>query len=72
MKLKQQNLLYNFKSTIKSLETKLNIIEKLDMHVTKSNLDILKCTQADRTYKEKKADIEKVKGISKLNMFQLK
>jgi hypothetical protein len=69
MKLKQQNLLYNFKSTIKSLETKLNIIEKLDMHVTKSNLDILKSTQADKTYKEKKADIEKVKEISKRNMF---
>ena len=29
MKLKQQNLLYNFKSAIKSLETKLSIIDKL-------------------------------------------
>lgn len=29
MKLKQQNLLYNFKSAIKSLETKLGIIDKL-------------------------------------------
>lgn len=30
MKLKQQNLLHNFKSTIKNIETKLAIIEKLD------------------------------------------
>ena len=29
MKLKQQNLLYNFNSTIKSLETKMSIVEKL-------------------------------------------
>jgi hypothetical protein len=29
MKLKQQNLLFSIKSTIKSLETKLNIIDRL-------------------------------------------
>ena len=59
MKLKQQNLLYNFKSTIKSLETKLKIIEKLDGCITKSNLDI-KNTQSDKNYKDIRVNIEKV------------
>lgn len=30
MKLKNQSLLHNFKSSVKSLETKMNIIERLD------------------------------------------
>ncbi len=34
MKLKQQNLIYNFKSTIKCLEAKLNIMSKLDENFT--------------------------------------
>ena len=60
MKLKQQNLLYNFKSTIKSLETKLKIIEKLDGSITKSNLDI-KNAQSDKSHKEIKVNIERVR-----------
>lgn len=39
MKLKQQNLLHNFKSTIKNIETKLAIIEKLDNCTAKSPND---------------------------------
>ena len=60
MKLKQQNLLYNFKSTIKSLETKLKIIEKLDDSITKSNLEI-KNAQSDKSHKEIKVNIERVR-----------
>lgn len=60
MKLKQQNLLYNFKSTIKSLETKLKIIEKLDGSITKSNLEI-KNAQSDKSHKEIKVNIERVR-----------
>ena len=30
MKLKQQNLIFNFKSTIKNMETKLSFIEKME------------------------------------------
>ena len=68
MKLKQQNLLYNFKSTIKSLETKLKIIEKLDTCSSKSNLET-KNTQSDKSFKEIKVNIEKV--LTNLS-FQLK
>jgi hypothetical protein len=39
MKLKQQNLLYHFNSTIKSLETKLGIVEKLKSCILKSKFD---------------------------------
>ena len=38
MKLKQQNLLYNFKASIKSLETKLSIIEKLKSSSIKNKI----------------------------------
>lgn len=57
MKLKQQNMLYNFNSTIKSLETKLAIIEKLNNCILKSNLKAVKMTQHDL---EIKSDILKV------------
>jgi len=62
MKLKQQDLLYNFKSTIKSLETKLKIIEKLDCCIIKSHLDI-KNTQNDRSLKEIKVNTERVRKM---------
>ena len=39
MKLKQQNLLYHFNSTIKSLETKLSIVEKLKSCILKSKFE---------------------------------
>lgn len=57
MKLKQQNMLYNFTSTIKSLETKLSIIEKLNNCILKSNFKAVKLTQQDL---EIKTDILKV------------
>ena len=59
MKLKQQNLLHNFKSTIKSLETKLAIIDKLDGCITKTNLNIIN-NQTDKNYKDIKINIDKV------------
>lgn len=36
MKLKQQNLLYHFNSRIKSMETKLEIVQKLQSCASKS------------------------------------
>ncbi len=47
MKLKQQNLLHNFKSTIKNIETKLTIIEKLDNCTLKSPTNDTKSNEAD-------------------------
>jgi TANK-binding kinase 1 len=60
MKLKQQNLLHTFKSTVKSLETKLKVIEKLDGCMTKTNLDS-KSSLSDKHYKEIKVNIDKFK-----------
>jgi hypothetical protein len=40
MKLKNQNLLHNFKSSVKSLETKLSIMEKLEECAQKANLSL--------------------------------
>lgn len=57
MKLKQQNMLYNFNSTIKSLETKLGIFEKLSNCQSKANFKLTKSTQHDL---EIKHDIIKV------------
>ena len=62
MKLKQQNLLHNFKSTIKSLETKLTIIDKLDTCITRTNLNSLN-GQSDKNYKDIKMNIDKVPSI---------
>lgn len=58
MKLKQQNMLYNFNSTIKSLETKLGIFEKLSNSQSKSSFKLTKSTQHDL---EIKHDIIKFK-----------
>ncbi len=56
MKLKQQNLIYNFKSVIKSLETKLNILDKLE-----SNLNDLKLSQKyNDNFIKIRDDIERV------------
>lgn len=57
MKLKQQNMLYNFNSTIKSLETKLGIFEKLTSCQSKPSPKLTKSTQHDL---EIKHDIIKV------------
>ncbi len=40
MKLKNQNLLHNFKCSVKSLETKLSIMEKLEECAQKANLNL--------------------------------
>ncbi|CAF0916400.1 unnamed protein product [Brachionus calyciflorus] len=60
MKLKNQNLLHNFKSTIKSLETKIGIMDKLDDCLYKLNLT-LKTTQNDCSYLDIKNDLKKYK-----------
>ena len=59
MKLKNQNLLHNFKSTIKSLGTKIGIMDKLDDCLYKLNLT-LKTTQNDCSYLDIKNDLKKV------------
>jgi hypothetical protein len=40
MKLKNQNLLHNFKCSVKSLETKLGIMEKLEECAQRANLSL--------------------------------
>ena len=40
MKLKNQNLLHNFKCSVKSLETKLGIMKKLEQCAQKANLNL--------------------------------
>lgn len=60
MKLKNQNLLHNFKSTLKSLETKIGIMNKLDDCLYKLNLS-LKTTPNDCSYLDIKNDLKKVK-----------
>ena len=57
MKLKQQNMLYNSNSTIKSLETKLEIVDKLNSCISKSNIKAAKNSQKDYDIKN---DIIKV------------
>lgn len=59
MKLKNQNLLHNFKSTLKSLETKIGIMDKLDDCLNKLNLS-LKTTPNDCSYMDIKNDLKKV------------
>lgn len=58
MKLKNQNLLHNFKSRVKSLETKLNIIEKLEESLSKAGLSIASNRHA-QPYESIKQDIRK-------------
>ena len=41
MKLKNQNLLHNFKCSVKSLETKLSIMEKLEECAQKANISLV-------------------------------
>ena len=65
MKLKQQNMLYNFNSTIKSLETKIEIVEKLNNCLTKSTIKVAKISQKDYDIKN---DIIKVKLKFKNNI----
>ncbi|RNA10812.1 serine threonine- kinase TBK1 [Brachionus plicatilis] len=60
MKLKNQNLLHNFKSTLKSLETKIGIMDKLDDCLNKLNLS-LKTTPNDCSYMDIKNDLKKYK-----------
>ena len=59
MKLKNQNLLHNFKSNIKSLDTKIGIMDKLDDCLYKLNLD-LKTTKHDCSYMDLKQELKKV------------
>lgn len=63
MKLKQQNLIYNFKSTIKSLETKINIMDKLDQH-----FNDIKSSRKYTDLMEIKNDIQKFK--TELNIYE--
>jgi multisubunit Na+/H+ antiporter MnhE subunit len=67
MKLKQQNMLYNFNSTIKSLETK--IVEKLNNCLAKSTIKVAKISQKDYDIKN---DIIKVKLKFKKNLINKK
>lgn len=55
MKLKNQNLLYNFKSSVKSLEIKMSIIERLDECITNVGL------KPPQSYSGIKSDIKKVR-----------
>lgn len=72
MKLKNQNLLHNFKSTLKSLETKIGIMDKLDDCLYKLNLS-LKTTHNDCSYLDIKNDLKKVnqKNFQYSNLFLL-
>ncbi len=69
MKLKQQNMLYNFNSTIKSLETKIEIVEKLNNCLAKSTIKVAKISQKDYDIKN---DIIKVKLKFKKNLINKK
>lgn len=61
MKLKNQNLMFNFKSSIKSLEIKLNLIEKLDASLSNKS----QSPQLTTSYADIKKDIKKV-GIKSI------
>jgi len=63
MKLKQQHLLYNFKSTIKSLETKLSICEKLKSCTFKFNNNSTTTNSFDA--KSNQQDVEIKEDIKK-------
>jgi hypothetical protein len=56
MKLKQQNLIYSFKSTITCLEAKLNTMDKLE----NSFSDVKLCGKYNENLTEIKNDIQKV------------
>lgn len=58
MKLKNQNLLYNFKSSVKSLEAKMSIIERLDECLSNAGLALPLSTT--HSYTTIKHDIKKV------------
>lgn len=59
LKLKQQSLLYNFKSTIKSLDAKLNIMDKFKLYINKPQEFKL----GPSNYDELKADVKRVSHI---------
>jgi hypothetical protein len=56
MKLKQQNLIYSFKSTITCLEAKLNTMDNLE----NSFNDVKLCRKYNENLAEIKNDIQKV------------
>lgn len=58
MKLKNQNLLHNFKSSVKSLETKASIIERLDECLANNGLIVPH--NSVHSYASIKHDIKKV------------
>lgn len=57
MKLKNQNLLHNFKSNFKSLETKIDIIERLENCLAKAGLTVQSKSHSNAAIKN---DIKKV------------
>lgn len=63
MKLKQQNLLYNFKSTIKSLETKISILDRLNNCADRSNIAGSTFQRLkEKDYLDIKTDLDKFKN----------
>lgn len=69
MKLKNQNLLHNFKSSVKSLEAKMSIIERLDECLSNAGLALPLSTT--HSYTTIKHDIKKVKYSNLEKIFSI-